>query len=288
MILKRDRHYYAVEVTSSDRIKIDSTPVTLTPGIYWTHFDTAIVADYPSIYQMICSRLATVYGGSWTVEPHTPANTLLRSGVRLRKIGGSAPTLIDFSETTPLIQRVLGFSGSENGTVSFDGSILNGEYSAYGSWSPWSFFEGRAESKDSYMDRVTNWSSTHPEVAQVVIWRERRERILSYPYVYGCYINQNRAEYASYAGRAGLQEGDKNNSLENLWMNAGRNLSDIIVVYDLDDLDLRVDEYEYEIVRFSDVRSCQSVSNLATRAMLGADVWNVRIPYVVIGGSYGL
>lgn len=288
MIIKKDRHYYAVEVTSTDRIKIDSTEVSLTPGIYWTHFDTGIVANYPSIYQMICTRLATVYGGSWTVEPITPAGGILRTGVRLRKVGGSAPTQIDFSQTTQLIQRVLGFSGSESGLVAFDGYNLNGKFSAYGSWSPWSFFEGRAESKDSYMERITNWSSTHPEAAQAVIWRERRFRLLSYPYVFGSYINQNRADYSYAANLAGLVEGDKNNSLENLWMNAGRDITDIIVVYDMEELDLLVDDHEYEIVKIANVKSCESVANLATRAMLGADVWNVKIPYVIIGGSYGL
>lgn len=288
MIIKRDRHYYPVEVTSGMEIKIDTTEVSLTPGIYYTHFDIAIVSDYPSIYQMICTRIATVYGGSWTVEPITPAGSLLRSGVRLRKVGGSAPGLIDFSETSGLIQRVLGFSGSETGTLNFDGYILNGEYSAYGSWSPHSFFDGRAESKDSHLERITNWSSTHPEVAQAVIWRERRYRMITYPYVFGCYINQNRAMYDSYAAQAGMATDDFNNSLENLWAVAGRDIADIIVVYDMDDLDLLVDEREYEIVKFANVAACESMDSIANRVQLGADVWNVRLPYVVIGGSYGL
>lgn len=287
MTIAKDKHYYPIEITSGMQLKIDSTVVTLTAGTYWTHFDTTL-SSYPSLYQMMCSRIATVYGGSWDIEPITPANGVLRSGVRLKKIGGSAPTQIDFSETTGLVQRVLGFSGTETGLVAFNGYVLDGEFSAYGAWSPYSFFAGRAEIKDSHMERVTNWSSTHPEVAQAVIWRERRYRVISYPYVYGGYINQNRNKYDEYTQYSGLATNDFNNSLENLWTVAGRDIGTIIVVHDLDELDLEVSVHEYEIVKLADVKACESMESLATRAMMGADVWNVKIPYVILGGSYGL
>lgn len=289
MIIKNDRHFYALEVTNGMEIKIDSFEVSLTAGTYWAHHDSTLNTTYPSIYIMIASRLAAVAGGSWEVLPYKPAGYALRTGVRLRKVTGTAPTLIDFSETSPLIQKVLGFSGTESGTKAFEGAYLNGEFAAYGSWSPYSFFEGKAETKDSYMERVSNWSSTHPEVAETVIWRERRMRLLSYPYVFGSYVNQNRSQFDYLAEQAGMAKNDMNNSLENLWMVHGRDLSDIIVAYDMDDLDLQVTTWDYEIVKLATQDLTKSMDKLATRAMIGADVWSVRVPYVVIGGTgYGL
>lgn len=289
MIIKNDRHFYRLEVTNGMEIKIDSFEVSLTPGFYWAHHDSTLNTTYPSIYIMIASRLAAVAGGTWEVLPYKPPGYTLRSGIRLRKITGTAPTLIDFSETSSLIQKVLGFSGSETGTKAFEGSYLNGEFAAYGSWTPYSFFEGRAESKDSYMDRISNWSTTHPEVAEAVVWRERRTRLLSYPYVFGCYVNQNRSQFDYLAEQAGCALNDPNNSFENLWMVHGRNLSDVIVAYDMEDIDLKVTTWDYEIVKLATPDLTKSMDKIASRVMLGADVWNVRVPYVVIGGSgYGL
>lgn len=290
MIIKNDRHFYPVEILSGDRLKVDNTEVTLQPGIYYTHQDSTLHSSgYPSLYIMIATRLNAVLGGTWKFFPIRPADYKLRTGVRLTKLTGTAPVDIDFSETTNIVQRVMGFSGNESGVKVFVDRNLDGEFAAYGSWSPYSFFEGRADSKDSWMERVTNWSSTHPEVAKAVVWRERRNRLLTYSYVFGAYINQNRAEFDQLSEQAGMATDDFNNSLENLWLVHGRNLGSIIVVYDMDDLDLNVTTWNYEIVKFASINQAQAMDNIATRTTVAADVWNVRLIYTVLGGNgYGL
>jgi len=288
MIVGLDRHYYPLVVSATDKISVDGVEVTLTPGTYYSHDETgAIATAYPSLYRHLTARLAAVIGGTWVVEPLRPTSYALRSSVRLRRTVGSS-TNVNMSSTSILVQRVLGFSGTVTGNIAFVAGSLNGIFSAYGSWCPWSLFEGRAESKDSYMSRVTNWSSSHPEAAKAVIWRERRNRVLSYSFVFGSYVNQNRATIQSLATQAGMALNDQNNSFENLWTIHGRDLGNILVAYDQVDIDLKIELHQHEIVRFASQAMAQSMDSIASRAQLGMDAWGLKIAYIILGGNYGL
>lgn len=291
MIIKNDRHLYPLKLVAGDTsIKFGSTTVHLPPGTYYAHKDAAFnPGGAEGLYRRIILSMQTAFPGrTFDVIPQAPANYPRKTGIRLVQLSGAAIGPLDLSGTSTIIKRALGFAPNDIATYAWSSGKIDSPFSAYGQWMPWSCFDGRASSKDSYLSRDSEWSSPHPEVATAIIWRERRVRLIRYEYVFGCYINQNRAQYEQLASYAGLNVNDFNNSLENLWSIAGRNNDDILVVYDLDEIDLRVVTHKYEIVRFADKRQTESMESITTRIGVAHDFWNINLAYVVLGGNnYG-
>lgn len=292
MIIKSDKHLYAIAIEAGTTLTFGTTQIQLDAGKYWAHTDGAIDAIYPSIYLHIANKMSSAFPGrSFQFLPHAPANYKRRTGIRLALTSGAAIGDLALLSTTNILRKVLGFDEGDTGTIPWVGGFIDSPMSAYGIWSPYGAFDGRATSKDSTLERVTHWSSAHPEVATSIVWRERRVRELRYEYLYGCYVNGNRASYPDLALPAGLAVGDKNNCFENLWLVAGLNNSDIIVVYDQDELDLSISSggKRYEYVRFSNRRAVEDLGSIATRVQIAHDFWSVKINYVVLGGNnYGL
>jgi hypothetical protein len=290
MTIGLDRHYYPVVVPTGTVIKINSSLVTLPAGTYWAHDDEALTS-HPSLYLALRVALGTAIALAWSVDPHQPAGYAVRSGVRLRHVGATALT-VDWDLTSPLLKQLLGWPASQTGTTAFatfgSSRVLDGPIAALGSWLPWSCYEGRAEGKDSTRERVSDWSSDHPEVAQAIVWRERKIRALTYPLVMGGYVLTGRASVAEVAEQARVGLADDHNTFERLWAAAGRDLKDVLVVHDLVIPDLQITTHSYEIARLASRSAAERLESLASRSPIAADLWQVRIPYVVTGGSYGL
>lgn len=288
MIIKRDKYYFAVDVPLGSQIVVNGVTVSLTAGTYWTHNDAG-VSNHPSFYIMLKSRLAAVIGGTWEVYPIAPAGYPVKSGIRLRRVSGGSFTALNLSTSPPMIKRLLGFRENQSGVITVTGNQLDGPVSAYGSWSPYSLFEGRATYKDSTMQRVTAWSTDHPEVATAIVWRERKIRTIRYEYVFGTSVFDGRNNYDQLVEYSERALNDRNNTLQNLWDVAGRDLQDIIVVYDLDELDLNITTHEYEYVKLGNQRMAESMDNIAKRSQIAGDFWQVDLALVVVGGNgYGL
>lgn len=286
-----DRHYYPVTIPSGAQLSIGGAAVTLTAGVYWAHDDAAPPTGYPSFYAHLRTRLNAVVSGTWTVEPIAPGGYPLRSGVRLVRASATALS-VNWDATTPIIKQLLGWPAGQAGTTALAlvGStrVLDGPWAALGSWCPWSLYDGRAEGKDSTRARVTEWSSDHPEVAQPIVWRERKLRLCSYPLVWGAHVLRERARIADVAALAGVGLGDDHNALERLWAEAGRELGGVIVVHDAELLDLKIGAHAYDLCKLATRQAAESLDQLASRSPIAADLWQVRIPYVVTGGNYGL
>lgn len=287
MIIGLDKWYYPVELPSGATIRINSTNVSLTPGIYWAHASSFFPTGYVSFYAHLCARLITVLGGVWTVEPFRPMGYALTSGIRL-KATGVATTTIALSSTTPVVRRLLGFAEDDTSTVAFVGGLLEGPYAAFGAWSPWSCFDGRASSKDSQRSRLIASSSDSQEDAQRTIWRDRKTRLVTYEYVWGPYVYGQRADVQALATQAGVSLGDDNNALVHLWEASSNTGQNVLVVYDLTDLDLLIPTSGYEVGRLASARAYTDMDELATRQPIASDLWNVRLPFLAQGGSYGL
>lgn len=289
MIFGLDRHHYALDLPAA-QLHIGGVAVTLTAGVYWTHDSAPLHGTYPSIYIHLCSRLAATLGGSWAVEPITPGGYSLRSGVRLVRLATTA-AVVDWDQTTPIIKQLLGWPAGQAGTsaLALVGStrILDGPWAAVGSWCPWSMFDGRASAKDPMPERVQEWSSDHPEVAKSIVWRERRLRVWSYPLVYGAYALRERAAQAALAQQGSTAQGDDHNTLERLWESAGRDLYPVIVAPDQTSLAFNVGG-SYEIYKLASKQAAQQLGTLLTRSQIAADIWDVKLPTVIIGGSYEL
>lgn len=288
MIFGLDRHYYPLTIGAGVQIVIKTTPVTLTPGVYYAHNDAGAPSGYPSLYRHICARLGAVYGGTWSVSPILPAGYALRSGVRLSVTGASGTEYIDFDLTSAIVKQVLGWPSTVTGAQAFTAGALDGPRAAYGSWAPWSAFDGRATSKDSTRGRVTAWSSDHPEVAVPIVWRDRRMRLMVYQYVFGTYIINTRNNIADLVAQGKTALGDTHNSLDHLWAQAGLTLGTILVSHDATVLDLDVVSRPYDLVKLGSRAAAEALDQIATRNGLASDLWDVRLPYVVIGGTYGL
>lgn len=285
-----DRHYYPIVIPTGTVIKINTSLVTLPAGTYWAHDDEGLTS-HPSLYLALRTALGSAIALAWSVDPHQPAGYAVRSGVRLRHAGAGALT-VDWDLTSPLLKQLLGWPATQTGTTAFStfgsGRVLDGPRAALGSWMPWSLYEGRAEGKDSTRERVTDWSSDHPEVAQPIVWRERKIRALTYPLVMGGYVLTGRAGVAEVAEQAGAALGDDHNTFERLWASAGRDLQDVLVVHDLVIPDLQITTHSYEIARLATRAAAERLESLASRSPIAADLWQVRLPYVILGGSYGL
>jgi hypothetical protein len=290
MIFGLDRHYYPIIVPTGTVIKINSSTITLPAGTYWAHDDEGLTS-HPSLYLALRTALIGSIALAWSVDPHQPAGYAVRSGVRLRHATTTALT-VDWDETSPLLKTLLGWPATQTGTTAFAllGStrVLDSPRAAVGSWMPWSLYDGRAEGKDSARERVTDHSSEHPEVAQAVVWRQRKLRVLSYPLVFGGYILTGRASVAAVAEQARVATGDDHNTVERLWASAGLDLKDVLVVHDLTIPDLQIATHSYERARLASRAATERLEVIATRSPIAADLWQVRVPYVILGGSYGL
>lgn len=290
MIFGLDRHYYPVVIPTGTVIKINASTITLPVGTYWAHDDETLVS-HPSLYLALRTAIQAAIALAWSVEPYQPAGYAVRSGLRLRHAGATALT-VDWDLTSSLVKQLLGWPEDQAGTTVFatlgSDRALDGPRAALGSWMPWSCFEGRAEVKDSTRQRVNDWSSDHAEVAQAVVWRERKLRTMSYPLVYGAHVLVGRADVAELAAQASVGQGDGHNTFERLWAGAGRDLQDVLVVHDLVIPDLQIVAHDYDIARIATRAAAENLDSLASRSPIAADLWQVRIPYVVTGGSYGL
>lgn len=282
----RDKFYYPFTLTSAT-VKVNGTEVSLTNGTYYAHNDSTLDATYPSFYIMLRARLAAVIGGTWTVEAIAPPGYPCRSGIRLRRASGSF-TGLQLADTTALVRALLGFARTDTATKTPSGGILDGEYSGAGIWAPMSCFDGRASLKDQTTDRVTAWSTPHPEIATAIVWRERITRILRYDLVYGASVFAGRNAYADLTAYASRLTGDVENTLDTLWAEMGRDLPTVLVSYDTSDLDLELATRSWEAVKLSTSRAAESLSQVVRRKEVAADWWTVELPLTVIGGSYGL
>jgi hypothetical protein len=284
--LKKDKYYYAIKIAATDKIVVNGVEVTMTAGTYWAHNEASL--SRPSFYEMLIARLNT-WSTGWIVEASTPSGSASRVGIKLSKPTSTAWTSINLAATSPIVKRLLGYDENDMSTNSITASMAAGPYSSYGFWSPWSLFEGRATSKDSHLERVTGWSTSHAEVATSIVWRERRYRLVKYEYVFGTYICTNRNEFDDLAEMARRPMGDVNNTLEQLWLISGRDISDIIACYDMDDLDLEVTSHPYEYLKIADQKSTEDMEAIAKQTQIAGDFWAVNIPFVYVGGgSYGL
>lgn len=288
MLLGLDRHYYPIVIPAGTTITIKAVAVSLTAGTYWAHDDATLTGIYPSFYAHLRARLAAVYGGTWTVSPITPAGYSLRSGVRLAIAPGSGTETIDLSATSPIVKQLLGFASTATGTVAFVAKALDGVRAAYGSWSPWSAFDGRATSKDSMPEAVLAWSSDHAEVAKAIVWRQRRLRLCIYQYVYGATIIGSRSQVADLATQAGVATDDDHNALDNLWRAAGLDNGTVLISHDATTLDLQVASRRWDAAKIATRAAAADLGVVAARNGLASDLYDVRLPYVVIGGDYGL
>lgn len=289
MIIKNDRYLFAIDLLSGTQIKFGSTTVPLTPGRYYAHRDGTLGSTHPGFYILLINHLQTAFPGrTFDVIAQAPSIYPRKTGVRLIQLSGAAIGSLDLSGTSPIVRRLLGFDANDTSVIPWSSGKIDSPFSAYGQWMPWGCFEGRAARKDSYLDRDSEWSTAHPEVATAIIWRERKIRLVRYEYVFGVYINQDRSKYQQLAEYAQTNQDDFNNSLNNLWLVAGRNNSDFLVVYDMGEIDLFVTKHEYEIVRFADKRQTGSTDTIATRIDVAHDFWNVNMTLVVLGGNYGL
>lgn len=287
MSLGLDRYYYPITIPDGATIRIKTTDVSLTSGTYYAHNNAGSVGGYSSFYQMLCSRLASVYGGTWTINALRPPGYALRSGVRLTLTTSLSSETIDLSLTTPIVRQLLGFDAEDTRTIAFVGANLDGERAAWGSWCPYSLYDGRATDKNSSRSRDTQWSSDAPEVATPIVWRERRTRIATYQYVFGAYIGSRRADVEELALQAGVGLGDGHNSLDELWATAGRDLPNLLVTHDAEELSLELGVL-YDIARLANRAAAGAMDQLARRNTLASDLWDVTIPTVILGGTYGL
>lgn len=287
MIIGLDKHYYPVEIPVGATIRINSTNVSLTSGVYYAHYSSFFPATFLSFYAHLVARLATVLGGVWDVEPYRPSGYAFSSGIRL-KVSGITALTIDLSSTTPVVRQLLGFPATSTALVNFVANRIEGPYAAFGAWSPWSCFDGRATSKDSQRSRVIASSSDAPEDAVRTIWRDRKVRLLTYEMVYGAYIYPDRARIQSIADQALVALGDGNNSLTHLWTAASNTGRQTLVVYDMNDLDLTIPTVGHETVLLGVAKAYSDMEDLAARNGIAADLWTLRIPYIVTGGNYGL
>lgn len=292
MIFGLDRHYYPVDLPDGATVRINGTPVSLTPGVYYAHDSSYFPSGFPSFYAHLRARLASVLGGTWKVEPWRPQGYSLTSGVRLSVTGISATTL-ELASTTPLVRQLLGFGPVDTATVSFVGGRIESPYAAYGSWCPWSAFDGRAASKDSHQSRQMASSSDAAEDAVSVIWRDRRMRLIRYPLVYGATVYGRRSGVQVLADQAGVALWDSNNSLLALWEAVGHDATglgsprQVLIHHDATDLSFEI-QPETSDIGLLPVNVLRDLEDVASRNGMASDLWDVSLPYVITGGFYAL
>lgn len=295
MIFGLDRHYYPVDIPAGANIRINSTNVSLTEGTYYSHNSSFFPAGFLSFYAHLRTRLSAVLGGTWSVDPIRPSGYSLTSGVRL-SVTGITGVNLDLSATTAVVRQLLGFAQGDTSVVAFVSNRIEGPYAAYGSWCPWSCFDGRASSKDSFRSRQMSLSSDEPEDAVATTWRSRRTRLMRYPLVYGATVYGNRAGVQVLADQAGTALGDANNTLDNLWAAVGSTPSGVpqpgirpvLITHDATDLDLQILSPAWDTAIMADLKGVADLSDLATRNGLASDLWDVNLPYILTGGFYGL
>lgn len=288
MLLARDRHFYPIIIPAGATIRIKTTDVALVPGTYWAHDDATLNATHPSFYMHLRARLTAVYGWAWTVAPVTLPGYSMASGLQLTVVPGSGTETINFDFTTPIVKQLLGFPATKTGTVALTGNTVISEQAVIGSWSPSSMIDGRAASKDSMKEQINSWSSEHPEVAKAIVWRNRKLRLCIYPLVYGATVLGSRSQVTELAAQAGVALNDDHNALDRLWQAAGLDIGDVLVSHDATSIDFQIATRRYDVAKIATRAAAADLGVIASRNNLASDLYDVRLPYTIIGGDYGL
>jgi len=260
-----DRWLWPYTVTSSNNTFVvtedpNGTPSTLTVSITTTanatgeyyvtgdasssattdtiYSDDKFTVDVEPIYKRIIDALeaeSTANGNGWTYDFFASNAGLTNGGVTLNVDGGGNEIRLDFSDGSfSMDPRIFGFAEDRTSDSSVGGSIAS-PYTRWGCWqSPDSAHDKRR--RESYQ---TFQSSQQPTAAR---WRWTRPRVMRrirYVDVAGAHVWEvDRADRSAEATRAGLNTGDQNNAVKQLFDNATTGRKRVIVRHNDGDGDL--------------------------------------------------
>lgn len=234
--------------------------INLDGGTYYTHRDSGIDSDYPSLYLAIENELsAEATTNTYTFEVATPTESVdqLTAGVRLVGTAGTSVDFsLDFSDVSfTLDPRLLGFLDTQSTDVSADaiGSDfgITSKYTVFGTWRAFSLYDGQAAEKRGDLRTLGIDSHDRPSDRYTIEWyEEEKYRQIIYERVNAAHVYRYAARQSSYAVVGKLAQFDTHNAFYHVWRELKRDSDPCIIVHNVGDTwDLDVDGYDAEAVK---------------------------------------
>lgn len=267
---KRDWWLWPITVPTSARTIVleeaggAATSVSIAAGVYYTHRDSSIDADYPSLFLALETALnAAGLTNTYTFSAQTPTESVaqLKAGVRLTGVATSdgTPASVNFSlnfssASFTLDPRVLGFDADRSTDASASGNTdafaLDSPLTVFGTWRAFSLFDGIAADKRGDERTLLIDSHDRPSDRYVLPWYEERYRTVKYMRVNAAHVYRYAAEQESYAHVGKLETNDTHNAFYHVWRELKFDNAPCIIVHNVgDEWDLQVDTYDSEAVK---------------------------------------
>lgn len=248
-----DRFFWPVQIPSDANdfvISEDTTgdgnfdsnfTVTIEAGVWWLHADSTITADYRGLFRQLNDLLTVGAASNVSISSGSANNDYEFQPVQLSTHSMDYPTVglvattnngkfqIEWGSST-LDPRLFGYGEDEGGssdesTANSPNDTVKPPYSVYGIW------QTKNKASDKRQDRVQKiFRSDDGRNARFNAWEPvRKRRKFMYHKVPGALVYSERARISDMADRAGLTTDDKNNGLEDLYIDS--RLGDILVLH---------------------------------------------------------
>lgn len=257
--------------------------VTVAAGEYYLHRDATYHSDLPSLFLAIEAALsASIAANGYKFEPATPTESVDAGGAGMRF---GVDSTIEFELTAGHADftmdpawfglRAQTYNAVENTTWS-----VTGDYCLRPLWRTVHQLGGYASSKRSFEEVKVNESHDDPEDRYAIVWRERKYRRVSYPYVPAGNIFQEHVAADFYAaGERGT--GDTGGVFEHVWKCLAENRK-VIVVHNRDVWDWQLEEY-CEVVRLRKLQPSIESSIRASRTQ--GELYEVNLEVAILNSS---
>lgn len=262
---QRDWWLWPIVVTSSNNSFVftetggSTFTVTIAAGTYYTHRDSSIDTDYPSLWLALETAIgAESTTNTYTFSAQTPTQSVeqFSAGIRLTGTAGTSVEFsIDFSSGSfTLDPRLLGFPSTQSADVTAvaEGSdhVLDSVFTVFGTWRAFSLFDGKAAEKRGDERVLSIDSHDRPSDRYPLEWFEERYRPVSYQRVYAAHVYRYAARDLGYATVGKLAQNDTHNAFYYIWRELLRDDNPVIVCHNVGDVwDLQVDTYDSEAVK---------------------------------------
>lgn len=301
-VLGPDQIFAVVSVASGGNSLVISDPddgtltVTAPAANYMNHlqisgFPSPAPANGNALLGTLEARLnLAATTATYTIESNTPSGSdLALSGIKITRSPAADFSLVFAGgSATTLDPRLIGWAGDESSDqASGAGGVLESPYSVWGVWQSYTIEGHAAQSKDKDPFQNIELSSDDVAVAARKKYLEKTFRTMTYEYVPGAHVRENRANDLASANTGGLPQYDVHNALEAMWplltaADDDDRLTEFVIVHNrgdegLDDIYSRPYEIcrlktKEQIRRFKSVREMQRMAGEYYRLSFDIDV----------------
>jgi hypothetical protein len=268
---------------------------TLASGTYYCHRGGTIITGTRDLYSDLASAMTaeSTLGGegyNWSIVAGTPESSSDQTGrgIRFQTASASDTWTLRMPSSESRLYHALGLRANEANMLGVNGA-RDTRYMPRGIW--YSPLHGDPVDHRGDRRRLLAEATQYPERTDyyAVDRGTRQLRTLRYEYVQACHVWTGRADGALQASTGQVADGDDNNALERLWVEASKG-RDILAFYygeGVDpDLQGGASDTAYEVLRLEGLEPKESFRSLLRDRRMGGEFYDIEMSFVVTEGTY--